>query len=57
VGEKLAFWGSLKYDKKIHLMDGEEGTTKYAKGAKREAKLLFKDESFQQAFSRVSRIS
>jgi hypothetical protein len=27
------------------MMDGEEGTTKYAKGAKREAKLLFKDES------------
>ena len=28
-------------------MDEEEGTTKYAKGAKREAKLLFKDESYK----------
>ena len=28
-------------------MDGEEGTTKNAKGAKREAKLLFKDESYK----------
>ena len=29
------------------MMDEEEGTTKYAKGAKREAKLLFKDESYK----------
>ena len=28
-------------------MDGEEGTTKYAKGAKMEAKLVFKDESYK----------
>jgi hypothetical protein len=26
------------------MTDGEEGTTKYAKDAKRKAKLLFKDE-------------
>jgi hypothetical protein len=30
-------------------MDGEEGTTKYAKGAKRQSKLLFKDESYKQS--------
>jgi hypothetical protein len=29
-------------------MDGEEGTTKYAKGAKREANLWFKGESDKQ---------
>jgi hypothetical protein len=29
-------------------MDGEEDTTKYAKGAKREVKLLFQDESDKQ---------
>jgi len=29
------------------MMDGEELTTKYAKGAKRETKLLFKDESYK----------
>jgi hypothetical protein len=28
-------------------MDREEGTTKYAEGAKREATLLFKDKSFK----------
>ena len=28
-------------------MDGEEGTTKYAKDAKREPDLLFKDESYK----------
>jgi len=28
-------------------MDAEEGTTKYAKAAKREAKLLFKGESYK----------
>jgi len=28
-------------------MDWEEGTTKDAKGAKKEAKLLFKDESYK----------
>jgi hypothetical protein len=27
------------------MMDGEEGTTKYAEGAKKEAKLVFKDEN------------
>ena len=31
------------------MTDGEEGTTKYAKGAKREAKLLVKDESYKQS--------
>ena len=30
-------------------MDGGEGTTKYAKGAKRQTKLLFKDESYRQS--------
>jgi hypothetical protein len=30
------------------MMDGEKGTTKYAKGAKREAKLLFKGENDKQ---------
>jgi hypothetical protein len=30
-------------------MDGEEGTTKYAEGAKREVKLLFKDKSYKQS--------
>jgi hypothetical protein len=29
-------------------MDGEERTTKYAEGAKREATLLLKDESYRQ---------
>ncbi|MCU0603811.1 MAG: GxxExxY protein, partial [Desulfobacterales bacterium] len=28
-------------------MDGEEGTTKYAEGAKREATLLFKEKSYK----------
>ena len=28
-------------------MEGEERTTKYAKGAKRETKLLFKDDSYK----------
>jgi hypothetical protein len=31
------------------MMDGEERTTKYAKGAKRETKLLFKGESDRQS--------
>ncbi|MDO8942969.1 MAG: hypothetical protein Q7U75_07275, partial [Desulfobacterales bacterium] len=31
------------------MMDGEEGTAKHAKGAKRQAKLLFKDESYKQS--------
>jgi hypothetical protein len=30
-------------------MDGEEGTTKFAKGTKREAKLLFMGESNRQS--------
>jgi len=30
-------------------MDGEEGTTKYAEGAKREATLLFKEKSYKQS--------
>ena len=30
-------------------MDGEEGTTKCAKGAKRVAKMVFKDESYKQS--------
>jgi hypothetical protein len=29
------------------MMDGEEGTTKYAEGAKREATLLFKEKSYK----------
>ena len=29
------------------MMDGKEGTTKYAKGAKMEAKILFKNESYK----------
>jgi hypothetical protein len=32
-------------------MDGEEETAKYAKGAKREAELLFQDESDKQCNS------
>jgi hypothetical protein len=31
------------------MMDGEEGTTKYAEGAKRETTLLFKDKSYKQS--------
>jgi hypothetical protein len=51
-------------------MDGEEGTTKYAKGAKRQAKLMFSlwvhfghysklehERFINQALSRISRIS
>jgi hypothetical protein len=30
-------------------MDGEEGATKYAKGAKRYATRLFKDKSYKQS--------
>jgi len=30
-------------------MDGEEGTTKHTKGAKREVKLLFEDISYTQS--------
>jgi hypothetical protein len=30
-----------------NMMDWEEGTAKDAKGAKKEAKLLFKDESYK----------
>jgi hypothetical protein len=29
------------------MMDGEEGTTKYAEGAKMAAKVLFKDENYR----------
>jgi hypothetical protein len=29
------------------MMDGEEGTTKYAEGAKREATLLFKEKNYK----------
>jgi hypothetical protein len=31
------------------MMGGKEETTKYAKGAKRQAKLMFKDESYKQS--------
>jgi hypothetical protein len=31
------------------MMGGKEGTTKYAKGAKRQARLMFKDESYKQS--------
>ena len=54
-----SFWGWMKFkvpfDKRYFvtpqeaMVDGEEGTAKYAKGAKREAKILFKDESYRQS--------
>jgi hypothetical protein len=40
------------------MMEGKERTTKYAEGAKKEAKLLLKDESYSICgFLRISRIS
>jgi hypothetical protein len=42
----------------VAMMDGEERTTKYAEGAKREAKRVLKDESYSICgLSRISLIS
>jgi hypothetical protein len=46
---QIILFFSFKVTIQEAMVDGEGRTTKYAKGAKRQAKLLFKDESYRQS--------